>query len=262
MRAPSLRTSGCYPNVRDGTDAVARDWGVTGLPETFMYSRDPLHALLDRLGSAVARTAEALAVAPPPAANRDLQLSRQVVELVEQLEALRYQTRQLPWVESSNAQLVVLFDDLDKWEAEPIYSLLGRLVSRVEPIPVVGASLREPLSTLNSHGAVAFRTLRLGPLSPERWRLGLEEMALCGVGTGGRYVVDPRHRSQWEVMAAGAAGSDTSPKRWMEIEALLSMAVQLGVLREEYDEHHLSAFLGLAPASEHPISPDPPTRRP
>jgi cytochrome c biogenesis protein CcmG/thiol:disulfide interchange protein DsbE len=28
-----------YPNVRDGSDAVARDWGVTGLPETFFVDR-------------------------------------------------------------------------------------------------------------------------------------------------------------------------------------------------------------------------------
>jgi hypothetical protein len=28
-----------YPNVRDGCDAVARDWGVTGLPETFFVDR-------------------------------------------------------------------------------------------------------------------------------------------------------------------------------------------------------------------------------
>lgn len=29
-----------YPNVRDPTDDVARDWGVTGIPETFFISAD------------------------------------------------------------------------------------------------------------------------------------------------------------------------------------------------------------------------------
>jgi len=29
-----------YPNVRDRSDAVARDWGVSGLPETFFLSAD------------------------------------------------------------------------------------------------------------------------------------------------------------------------------------------------------------------------------
>jgi cytochrome c biogenesis protein CcmG, thiol:disulfide interchange protein DsbE len=28
-----------YPNVRDGSDAVARDWGVTALPETFFVDQ-------------------------------------------------------------------------------------------------------------------------------------------------------------------------------------------------------------------------------
>lgn len=28
-----------YPNVRDGSDGVAREWGVTGLPETFFIDR-------------------------------------------------------------------------------------------------------------------------------------------------------------------------------------------------------------------------------
>ena len=40
-----------YPNVRDGSDGVGRDWGVTGLPETFF---------IDRQGRVVARVIGAI----------------------------------------------------------------------------------------------------------------------------------------------------------------------------------------------------------